>query len=101
MIKNAGSRIFHGVLVATCAVLCLMAIISFGSFAATHNKIRKKIKPPHQCILFAKRYHKEDLIQLSSGQACVLAIWGEVFVALLSLLLGAVFTVKVAIGVNA
>ena len=103
MIKNAGSRIFHGVMVAICAILCLAAIVSFSSFATIHNKIRKKTEPwhPHQCILFTSDGKEPNTVDLSTGRSCVLAIWGEVFVALLSLLLGIMFTVKAAIGVNA
>ena len=103
MVKNAGARVFHGIMVVTCAVLCLVAIVSFSSFATIHDKIRKKNEPwhPHQCILFTSDGKHSDTVDLSTGRSCVLAIWGEVFVALLSLLLGIVFIVKAAIGVNA
>ena len=106
MVKNAGSRVFHSVMAAICAVLCLVAIVSFSTFATIHNKIRNdwKAPPSEQCILFTKS-HEDDRgrlwIQLSSGRSCVLAIWGEVFVAFLALLLGVVFIVKAVIGVNA
>ena len=97
MIKNAGSRVFYVLVVASCAVLCLIAIISFGSFADAHNKFRKIFRPsPHQCILFL-----DDKTGPSTGHACTFSIWGEVFVALLALLLGVAFIVKTAIGVDA
>ena len=108
MVKHAGSRVFHGVMVVPCAVLCLVAIISFGTFASKHNEIGKKLDKAEQkypdvhsnrCILFATT--KYNSVFLSGGRACVVAIWSEVFVALLALLLGVVFSVKVAIGVNA
>ena len=114
VVKNAGSRLFHGVMVVPCAVLCLIAIISFGTFASTHDKIRKesdKFERHHpeyrlnRCILFAKSgvdpITKKEAVFLSEGHACVLAIWGEVFVAFLALLLGVVFVVKAAIGLKA
>ena len=114
MVKNAGSRVYHGILVAVCVVLCLVAIISFATFASTHNEFRKKTEeferqyPGYRlqrCILFAgtgvQPFTKEAGVLLSESDACVLAIWGEVSVALLSLLLGAVFVIKAAIGINA
>ena len=116
MAKNtaAGHRVFHGVMVVPCAILCFVAIISFGTFASTHNEIGKKTDKAedeyplirwNRCILFATTgvdlNSKKNSVFLSDGRACVLAIWGEVFVALLALLLGSVFGVKAAIGVNA
>ena len=114
MAKKPGSRVFHGVMVVPCAVLCLVAVISFGTFASTHNEIGKKTDKAedeypllrwNRCILFATTGKDPDTgekqIFLSDGRACVVAIWGEVFVALFALLLGVAFSFKAAIGVNA
>ena len=106
MVKSAGSRFFHGAMVVPCAILCLLAIISFGSFATEHDKIRKAVQKneglidPHYCILFIDAVG-DDTVKLSEDHTCVFAIWGEVAVCFLAIVLGVFFTVKAVIGVHA
>lgn len=110
--KNSKSRIFHGAMVGVCLLLCLVAIISTGSFAAEHNRIRKYYRDHHPdsddnyCILFTDYTGRKDhdtghrIVDLSGGKTCVLAIWGETAISVVSLILGVEFLVKAIIGVN-
>lgn len=107
--KNSKSRIFHGAMVGVCLFLCLMTIISLGSFAAEHNKIRKYSLDDNPysddyCILFTHYTGEEKndrrLVKLSGGKSCVLAIWGEAGICVASLILGVEFLVKAIIGVK-
>lgn len=103
MVKNTGSRVFHFSMVVACAIICLVAIISFGSFATEHQEIRRKYdgRDKH-CILFTDSAGKNtSTALLSDGQSCMFAIWGEVSVCFLALILGVMFVVKALIGANA
>jgi hypothetical protein len=100
------------------ALLCFLAIISFGSFTSEHVKIRnKKIRTsdmhnrppgvsaeresPHYCILFTRSVGKgRNLVELSESHTCSFAIWGGLSVFFLSLFLGIVFAAKALYGVN-
>lgn len=109
MVKNTGSRVFHGVMVVPCAILCLISIISFSSFATVNDKIRRAVLnddhywDSRYCILFADSGGKDtDQYVLNDDKTtCIVAIWGEVSVTFLSLLLGLLFAVKALIGVTA
>lgn len=107
MVKNAGSRVFHGFMVVPCAILCLLAIISFSSFAYLHDKIRDDMHDawkdlgvtPRYCILYTE--HARGInVTLSDDHTCVFAIWGEVVVSFIALLLGMFFIVKAIIGIH-
>ena len=119
MVKNKGSRIFHCTMVGPLALLCFLAIISFGSFTSEHVKIRgKKLRTagmpnvprngvasdannPHYCILFAESVGRDqNLVVLSESDSCSFAIWGGLTVFFLALLLGIVFAAKALYGVN-
>ena len=119
MVKNKGSRVFHSAMVAPLALLCFLAVISFGSFTSEHVKIRaKKLRTsgmhyvprsgvssdggsPHYCILFAESVGRDrNLVVLSESHSCSFAIWGGLSVFLLSLMLGIVFAAKALYGVN-
>lgn len=103
MVKNTGSRVFHGFMVVACAIVCLFAIISFGSFANEYQKIRRKYHGhDDHCILFTDSVEKNtSTFLLSNSRPCMFAIWGEVSVFLLALILGVMFTVKVLMASNA
>lgn len=102
--KNAGSRVFHSIMVVPCAFLCLMALISFSCFAYEHDKIRKSLREvnPHAdyCILFMKSA-ANGTVSPGNDPPCVLAIWGEVCVFFLSIFIGAWFIVKAVIALKA
>jgi hypothetical protein len=118
MVKNKGSRVFHCTMIFPLALLCFLAIISFGSFTSEHVKIRnKKIRTsdmhnrppgvsaeresPHYCILFTRSVGKgRNLVELSESHTCSFAIWGGLSVFFLSLFLGIVFAAKALYGVN-
>ena len=117
MVKNKGSRVFHFSMVVPLALLCLLAVISFGSFTSVHLKIRSNrlrthsmtpvprngISPapgkPHYCILFTE-YEGKNSVVLSESPTCSFVIWGGISVFILSLVLGIVFTAKALYGVN-
>ena len=109
MAGKTTARVFHGVLVAPCVVVLILAIVSFSSFAVIHNRFHKAYKKdaekvgsneiPDYCILFAK-FPEKGLIQLSNNGSCVFAIWGEVAIAFLALLMGAYSIFKLLIGFN-
>ena len=107
MVKNAGSRVFHGIMVVPCALLCLLAVISFSSFAYQHDKIRDEMHnawkdtgvTPRYCILFTEHAVGKN-VTLSDDHTCVFAIWGEVALSFIALLLGMLFIVKAIIGVH-
>jgi hypothetical protein len=118
MVKNKASRIFHLSMVAPLAVLCLLVIISFGSFTSEHVRIRANklrtsdmhnvprgissdSRSPHYCILFTESMGKDtNLVVLSESPTCSFAIWGGLSVFFLSLLLGIVFAAKAVNGVS-
>lgn len=105
MVNNGGSRVFHGVMVVPCAILCLVAVISFGSFADIHNKIRNKIQDERghnvdYCILFTNPAYNKTLV-LGDDGPCVTSIWGGVCVCLASIVIGVAFVLKAVIGVPA
>ena len=103
MVKNTGSRVFHVFMVVACAIVCLLAIISFGSFANEHQKIRRTYHGhDNHCILFSDSAGKNtSTILLSNSRPCMFAIWGEVSVFFLALILGVMFTVKALMAANA
>ena len=108
MARNVGSRVFHGFMVVPCAFICLMAVISFGSFANIHDQIRNGEKDEHgesddtYCILFTNsRGKRSGHVRLGKDGPCVFSIWGEVGVCLVSIVIGVVFVLKAVIGVPA
>ena len=106
-------------MVIPCAIVCSFTVISFGSFAGEHVKIRgKKIETssmdftpsgvsserddPHCCILFTRSTGLDSgTVALSYGSMCSLAIWGGLTVFIASLTLGVVLAAKALAGVNA
>jgi hypothetical protein len=110
MAKNTGSRVLFAILVAPCALLCLLSVISFASFAAMHNEIIGKLDHEKDyCVLFNKDGGTttdddgNDVVILKSdgNGPCLLVIWGEVTVCFASILLGVLFVVKALIGLKA
>ena len=117
-VKNKGSRVFHIAMVVPLVALCILAIISFGSFTSEHVKIRaKKLDTASMdyvpsgisadrnrlryCILFTESVGEDtNLVVLSENRTCAFAIWGGLSVFFLSLILGIVFTAKALNGVN-
>ena len=111
MVKNGGSRFFFGLMVIPCVILCFISVVSFGTFAAEHNKIKSKVRERgwrgDYCILFAKNegeFKKGDTtyqdILLGEDGPCAFAIWGQVTVCFASILLGTLYTVKALVGVK-
>ena len=107
MARKTTARVFHGVLGAPCVAVLVLAIVSFSSFAVIHNRVHKAYKDfaekydsevPDYCILFAES--KDDYVELSDNESCVFAIWGEVAVAFLALLMGVYSIFKLLIGFN-
>ena len=115
MAKNAGSRVFFGLMVILCVFLCIISLISFSTFVAEHNKIKKEVSDfdkrqrvsrQQYCILFAESLGDVDKdgkreIELGADGPCVFAIWGEVTVCFFSVALGTLLVVKALIGLNA
>lgn len=103
MVKNTWSRVFHSSMVVACAIICLFAIISFSSFASEHQKIRRKYHGHDKhCILFTdSSKENRSTVLLSNSHPCMFAIWGEVSVFLLALILGVLFVVKNLMAANA
>ena len=112
MAKNAGSRVFFVLMVLPCILLCIISVVSFSTFAYTHNKIRDKAREggsrEKYCILFVKNkgekehgQEKYQKVELGDDGPCAFAIWGQVTVCFASVLLGILFTVKALIGINA
>ena len=115
MAKNAGSRVFFGFMVVFCVLLCIISIISFSTFAAEHNKIKKDMREfdrqygtfrQDYCILYAENlgdvdHDNRDEIELGNDGPCAFAIWGQVTVCFVSVLLGILFTIKAVVGINA
>lgn len=96
-------------MLSVCLLLCLLAVISFGSFTAKHNEIRKyyrkaNYKDNNYCILFTEytgRHEKgHRLVELSGGKTCVLAIWGEAAISAVSLAFAVLLLVKAIIGIT-
>lgn len=102
-------------MVVLCVLLCIISIISFSTFAAEHNKIKKDVvefdrkqgsSRQDYCILYAESlgdvdHDNRDEIELGSDGPCAFAIWGQVTVCFVSVLLGTLFTVKAVVGINA
>lgn len=95
-----------------CILLCIISVVSFSTFAYTHNKIRDKAREgdsrENYCILFVKsKGEREDgdkkyhAVELGNDGPCAFAIWGQVTVCFASILLGILFTVKALAGINA
>ena len=100
-------------MVILCVFLCIISLISFSTFAAEHNKIKKEMSDfdkrqrasrQQYCILFAESLgdvDKDGKIELGADGPCVFAIWGEVTVCFFSVALGTLLVVKALIGLNA
>ena len=113
--KNAGSRVFYGLMVFPCVMLCIISVISFSTFAYEHNRVKSDVKKADErlgiprrdyCILYAESlgdidHDKKDEIELGNDGPCAFAIWGEVTVCFVSILLGTLYVVKALIGINA
>ena len=107
MARKTTARVFHGVLVAPCVAVLVLAIVSFGSFADIHDRIHKAYKKEYDgsnyryryCVLFIESPDSNNL-DLGDDEPCVFAIWGEVAVAFLALLMGVYSIFKLLIGFN-
>ena len=111
MVKNSGSRFFFGLMVIPCVILCFISVVSFATFAAEHAEIKSKVREGNSradyCILFSKndgeveRHGKTyQNIILGEDGPCAFAIWGQVTVCFVSILLGTLYTVKALVGVK-
>lgn len=98
-LRNPGSRVAHGCMVLPLLMIMALSLTSLSYFAVTDSRI-KDIDVPGSgdCVLYGEWKRKPSVIHLSSGHACVFALFGEVAVAVLAALLILWMVVKAAAG---
>ena len=101
-LRNPLSRLLHACMILPLLLVLALSIASLSYFAVTNNRIGElKLDAgagSGDCVLYATWKTREQVIKLSSGHACVFAIFGEVAVAVMAAVLILWMVVKTAAG---
>ena len=99
-LRNPLSRLLHACMILPLLLVLALSITSLSYFAVTNNRIGdlKLHAGSGDCVLYATWKTREQYIKLSSGHACVFAIFGEVAVAVMAAVLILWMVVKTAAG---